>query len=79
MVADPFSMKAKGDSYRRANVLATEMESAALFVIGQIRGVKVGTACVIVGEPIENEAKIVGKPKLDDLVHISLQAMISLR
>ncbi|MHA1908527.1 MAG: nucleoside phosphorylase [Candidatus Thorarchaeota archaeon] len=79
MVADPISTKAKWDSYRRAKVLATEMESAALFVIGQMRGVRVGTACVIVGEPIEKEAKIVGKPKLDDLVNISLQAMISLQ
>lgn len=78
MVADPISMKARWNSYRRAGVLATEMESAALFVIGQLRQVRVGTACVIVGEPIEEEAKIVGKPKLDDLVAISLNAMISL-
>ena len=79
LVADPVSTKAKWDSYRRAGVLATEMESAALFVIGQMRKVKVGTACVIVGEPIESEAKIVGKPKLDNLVNISLQAMVSLQ
>ncbi len=79
MVADPTSMKARWDSYRRAGVLATEMEAASLFVIGQLRKVKVGTACVIVGEPIEKKAKIVGKPKLDDLIHIALQAIISLK
>ncbi|MDF1540608.1 MAG: hypothetical protein P1Q69_17050, partial [Candidatus Thorarchaeota archaeon] len=78
LVADPGLMKSKWDSYRRAGVLATEMESAALFVIGQMRQVRVGTACVIVGEPIEKEARIVGKPKLDDLVTIALEAMISL-
>ncbi|MFW9849385.1 MAG: nucleoside phosphorylase [Candidatus Thorarchaeota archaeon] len=79
MVADPISMKARWDSFRRAGVLATEMEAASLFVIGQLRKVKVGTVCVIVGEPIEKEAKIIGKPKLDDLIHIALQAMISLK
>ncbi|MFW9920144.1 MAG: nucleoside phosphorylase [Candidatus Thorarchaeota archaeon] len=78
LVADRHRMEAKWDSYRRAGVLATEMESAALFVIGQLRRVRVGTACVIVGEPIEKEAKIIDKPKLDDLVTIALDAMISL-
>jgi len=78
LVADSVSMKARWDSYRSARVLATEMESAALFVIGQLRQVRVGTACVIVGEPIEKEAKIVGKPKLDNLVTIALEAMVSL-
>ncbi len=78
LVTDTASMKAKWASYRKAGVLATEMESAALFVIGQLRQVRVGTACVIVGEPIEKEAKIIGKPKLDDLVTISLEAMVSL-
>ena len=63
---------------RRSNVLATEMEAAALFVIGQLRGVKVGSICVIVGESIEKEAKIAGKPKLDDLVTIALDAITSI-
>ncbi len=78
LVADSHSMEAKWNAYRKAGVLATEMESAALFVIGQLRKVRVGTACVIVGEPIEKEAKIIDKPKLDDLVTIALDAMIAL-
>ncbi len=76
MVADPERMKRKWDGMRAAGVLATEMEAAALFVIGQLRRVRVGAICVIVGEPIEEEAKIIGKPKLDDLIHVALDAMI---
>lgn len=78
LVSDPKGMEAKWESYRRAGVMATEMESAALFVIGHLRKVRVGVACVIVGEPIEKEAKISDKPKLDDLITIALDAMISL-
>jgi uridine phosphorylase len=79
LVANPEAMREHWESMKRANVLATEMESAALFVIGHLRGVKVGTICVIVGENIEKEAKIVGKPPLDDLVTIALDAMIRLK
>ncbi len=78
LVADSHTMQAKWNAYRKAGVLATEMESAALFVIGQLRRVKVGTACVIVGEPIEKEAKITDKPELDSLIQIALEAMISI-
>ncbi len=76
MVADSDRMKRKWDGMRKSNVLATEMESAALYVIGQLRRVRVGTICVIVGEPIEKEAKIVGKPNLDNLIHVALESMI---
>ncbi len=79
MVADSQGMQAKWDAYRKAGVLATEMESAVLFVIGQLRKVMVGTICVIVGEPIEKEAKITDKPKLDTMVRIALDAMISVK
>jgi uridine phosphorylase len=46
-VADPDSMRKKWAAMKDANVLATEMEAAALFVIGHLRGVKVGAACVL--------------------------------
>jgi uridine phosphorylase len=78
MVADPSRMKARWDMMKKTNVLATEMEAASLFVIGQLRGVRVGAACVVVGENVEKEAKIVGKPKLDSLVPIALDAITSL-
>jgi uridine phosphorylase len=79
MTADPDSTSAKWEAMRKAGVLATEMEAASLFIIGHLRGVQVGSICVIVGENIEKEAKIVGKPPLDNLVTIALDAMTGLR
>jgi len=75
MVTDPERMRNYWQTLRRANVIATEMESAALFVLGQVRQVRVGTACVIVGESIDKEAKIVGKPKIDNLTLVALDAL----
>lgn len=77
-VADPDSMRKKWAAMKDANVLATEMEASALFVIGHLRGVKVGAACVVIGENVDQEAKIIGKPPLDDLVNVSLDALISI-
>lgn len=79
LVADPEGTRRKWEMMRTSKVLATEMEAAALFVIGHLRGVKVGTACVVIGENIEKEAKIVGKPPIDDLVALSLDAIISFK
>ncbi len=76
-VADPEGTRRKWDTLRKANVIATEMEAAALFVIGQLREVKVGTVCVVIGEPIDKEAKIVGKPPLDDLMLVALDALVN--
>jgi uridine phosphorylase len=75
LVADPDRMKGRWEMLRRANVIATEMESAALFVIGQLRGVRVGSICVIVGEPIDKESRITGKPRIDELTYIALDAL----
>jgi len=71
-------MRKKWAALKDSNVLATEMEAASLFVIGHLRGVKVGAACVVIGENVDLEAKIVGKPQYDDLVTISLDALITL-
>jgi uridine phosphorylase len=79
LVADPEGTRRKWEMLRTSRVLATEMESAALFVIGHLRGVRVGTACVVIGENIEKEVKIVGKPPIDDLVSIALDAIISVK
>jgi uridine phosphorylase len=75
-LTDPESSRRRWDTYRKAGVLATEMEAASLFVIGHLRGAKVGAACVVIGEPIEKEQKIVGKPPLDDLITVALEALI---
>ncbi len=76
MVADTESTEKKWDLMRKIGVLATEMEAAALFVIGQLRRVKVGVICTIVGEPIEKEEKIVGKPKINNMILTALDAMV---
>jgi uridine phosphorylase len=78
-VADREGMKRKWEMMRNSGVLATEMEAAALFVIGHLRGVKVGTICVAIGENVEKEAKIIGKPPIDNLVTVGLDAIISFK
>jgi uridine phosphorylase len=78
-VADPEGALRKWEMMRNSGVLATEMEAAALFVIGHLRGVKVGTVCVIIGENVEKEAKIVGKPQIDELVSVALDAITSFK
>lgn len=75
LVSDPEGMRNHWQQLRNANVIATEMESAALFVLGQVRQVKVGTACVIVGESVDKQAKIVGKPKIEELTLVALGAL----
>ncbi len=77
LVADPEGTRRKWTSLKNAGVIATEMESSALFVIGYLRNVNVGSVCVIIGEPVEKEAKIVGKPPLDDLIHVALDALVN--
>ena len=78
-VTDPEGTLRKWELLREANVLATEMEAAALFVIGHLRNVKVGAICVAIGENVEKEAKIVGKPPIDNLVTVALDAIASLK
>ncbi len=77
-VVNPEETKNRWDALRRANVLATEMEAATLFVIGHIRDVRVGTICVIIGEPVGEEAAISGKPPVDQMTQIALDALVSL-
>ncbi len=78
-VADPDGTRRKWDYLRNSRVLASEMESAALFVVGHLRGVKVGTICVVIGENIEKEAKIIGKPPIDSLIPVALDAITSFK
>jgi uridine phosphorylase len=78
-VADPEGTRRKWDMMRNSGVLATEMEAAALFVIGHLREVKVGTICVAIGENVEREAKILGKPPIDELIVVGLNAITSFK
>ena len=47
-------------------------------MIGQLRRVRVGTVCIIIGEPVDRETKITEKPPLDDLILVALDALVSL-
>ncbi|MHA1772425.1 MAG: nucleoside phosphorylase [Candidatus Thorarchaeota archaeon] len=78
LVADPERTRRKWAILKKAGVIATEMESAALFVIGYLRDVRVGTVCMIIGEPVEKEAKIESKPPIDDLILVALDALVSI-
>jgi uridine phosphorylase len=78
-VADPMSTRKKWELLRNSGVLATEMEAASLFIVGQLRGVKVGTICLVIGENVEKEAKIDSKPPIDELIIVALDAITSLK
>ncbi|TFF91083.1 nucleoside phosphorylase [Candidatus Thorarchaeota archaeon] len=77
-LADPEQGKKRWETLRRANVLATEMEAATLFVVGHLRGVRVGTVCVIIGEPVGEEEAISGKPPVEQMTEVALDALVSL-
>jgi uridine phosphorylase len=76
-MADPDAAEKKWAAFKKTNVIATEMESSVLFIIGQLREVEVATACVIIGEHVDKQAKIVGKPPLDNLIRIALDALVA--
>jgi uridine phosphorylase len=78
-VTDPEGTRRKWQMMKNSGVLVTEMESAALFVIGHLRDVKVGTICVVIGENVEREAKIEGKPPIDELISVALDALTSIK
>ncbi len=46
----PTEIALRWDSFRRAGVLATEMESSTLFVLGLLRGVRTASLLICVGE-----------------------------
>ncbi len=77
-MTDPVGTKQKWDTLRKSGVLATEMEAASLFVIGQLRGVRVGSICTVIGELVEKEAKITMKPPIDPMVLTALDALVSI-
>ncbi len=60
--------------WQRSNVLATEMESSALFVIGSIRKVSVGTILKIVGETYSKKT-IVKNFSIENLAKIAIESI----
>lgn len=62
------------ETWRRANCLATSMESAALFTIGTIRKVRVGEITAIIGLTYD-DAPIVKKVGVDEAIKTALEAV----
>lgn len=70
--------KALWETWRRANVLATEMESDTLFVLGSIYGLRTGTLLVGLGGLFEtDDTDVMGAAaqRVDDLVRCGVEGM----
>ena len=65
---------ARWKTWEKANVLATEMESAALMVVGSIRKVHVGTVLTIIGSTHTGEPVSSEKISLEPMIRIALEA-----
>ncbi len=60
--------------WQRSNVLATSMESSALFVIGSIRKLKVGEVLAIIGSTCFNKP-IVKKVGIKEAIKVAIEAV----
>ena len=58
----------------RANVISTSMEASALFVLGSIKGVRVGEILAVIGLTSSHEP-IVKKVGVDDAIRCAIEAM----
>ena len=61
-------------AWERGNVLATSMESAALYVVSSIRRVKAGEVLAIIGLTYD-DAPIVAKVGIDEAIQIAVEAV----
>ena len=62
-------------AWERANVLATSMEDAALFVISQIRKVRVGEILAIIGLTYKDAPIVDKKLGIDDAIRTAIEAI----
>jgi len=62
------------ETWRKANVKATSMESSALFTIGTIRGVRVGEITAIIGLTY-NDSPIVKKVGVEEAIKAAIEAV----
>lgn len=62
-------------AWERANVLATSMEDAALFVISQIRRVRVGEILAIIGLTYKDAPIVNKKLGIDDAIRTAIEAI----
>lgn len=62
-------------TWERANVMATSMEDAALFVISQIRRVRVGEVLAIIGLTYEDAPIVNKKLGVEDAIKTAIEAI----
>lgn len=67
----------KWAAWERAGALCTEMESATLFTVGQIRGLKTGAILTVVGQTKGGDVKIV-KIGPERAIQVALDAIVEL-
>ena len=71
------AQKERWACWKRANVLSTSMEAAALFVIGSIRRVRVGEVLAVIGLTYKDEP-ITKKVGVEAAARCGIEAMKSL-
>jgi len=75
---DGARVEAQWETWRRANVLASEMESDTLFVLGSIYGLRTGTLLLGLGGLFggeDSEAMAHGVERVDDLVRCAVEGL----
>ncbi len=70
-------LKAKWDAWLKCGALASEMESAALFVVGAVRKVRVGTVLTVFGNQTRRELGLADELQFDTdrAVQVAVEAM----
>ncbi len=75
---DSAGANARWETWRRANVLATEMESDTLFVLGTIYGLRAGSLLLGLGgkfDPNDSTAMTAAAKRVDDLIRCGVEGM----
>lgn len=61
--------------WRRAGVLATSMESAAIFVIASIKGLRAGEVLAVVGLAYKDHPVLEGNKGIDEAIQVAIEAV----
>ena len=61
--------------WRRSGVLATSMESAAIFVICSIKGLRAGEVLAVVGLAYKDHPVLEGKKGIDEAIGVAVEAV----
>ncbi len=62
-------------TWRRAGVLATSMESAAIFVVSSIKGLRAGEVLAVVGLAYKDHPLLEGKKGIEEAIQVAVEAV----